>query len=553
MKKIKYLLVSLILVMCIGVWASNDATNTKLSIDCDKNSFAYNSSLTCDVNLTYSDTSVSNISFDYNTSDANLLLAFSKSNGRIDVSSGKVTVTMDNPLSSNTETKLSIAKVTVTAGASLKTGSYDINLTNVKANSDATLDLTNVKKSVSYVAQSDVEIDCTLESISINSVNLSNFAKTKYEYTGITSKERVISVDARLTNEKASVTGLGQALLMENKENAIELIVNVAPGSVYKCKKESKYILKVTYNKDYAGDTIATASTDNTISLLELYNGDEKLDFTFDSKKTSFNYKTDLEKITIKANLNDNKATFVSKYGPRDVSLNYGKNKVEIKVKAESGDTKTYTLNIEREDTRSSDNTLSSLSINGKEVTLEKDKYEYEIDITKETVKTEVNYKTTDDKATVKYQDIEFSEEEDNILLIEVTSEDNKKAEYKIKINLVEAPKHLLENITIKGYNFPFNKETKTYDLDITKETNELEITVSPKDNVDVVVVGNRDLKDNSTVTIQVTDDDGEKTYTMNMHKESDRIINIICYSVFGLGIVMFLASVIYATKKKKN
>ncbi len=56
-------------------------------------------------------------------------------------------------------------------------------------------------------------------------------------------------------------------------------------------------------------------------------------------------------------------SSLVSGYGTRTVNLNYGANKVQVKVKNSAGTTKTYTITITRKDNRSTVNTLSNLTV----------------------------------------------------------------------------------------------------------------------------------------------------------------------------------------------
>ncbi len=61
-------------------------------------------------------------------------------------------------------------------------------------------------------------------------------------------------------------------------------------------------------------------------------------------------------------------SSFVSGFGPRNASLNYGANAVQVKVKNSAGKVTTYTINVSRADGRSNVNTLSSLSVSAGEL-----------------------------------------------------------------------------------------------------------------------------------------------------------------------------------------
>ena len=86
--------------------------------------------------------------------------------------------------------------------------------------------------------------------------------------------------------------------------------------------------------------------------------------------------------------------------------------------------------------------------------------------------------------------------------------------------------------------------------MKLPDDVNELEISVIPT-NIDFEVLNNKNLKNGSKVEIKVTDSDGIHEYTINIEKES-MVLNIICYAVFGIGVVSLIGSIIYVIKKKK-
>ena len=91
--------------------------------------------------------------------------------------------------------------------------------------------------------------------------------------------------------------------------------------------------------------TIKISSTDADLSSLKI-NGESVSGFR--AKTYNYNIVVDgaAESVTIKATTNNDNASFVNDYGPREEKLEYGPNKIELKVQAESGDIKTSTLNI---------------------------------------------------------------------------------------------------------------------------------------------------------------------------------------------------------------
>ncbi len=100
-------------------------------------------------------------------------------------------------------------------------------------------------------------------------------------------------------------------------------------------------------------------SSDNNLSSITI----DGLGFNFESDITNYNVTTYDSKATIRANLSSNKATFVTGYEPRSVDLDYGNNIISLKVRAEDGSIKVYTININRYDTRNNDARLAKLSV----------------------------------------------------------------------------------------------------------------------------------------------------------------------------------------------
>ena len=96
-----------------------------------------------------------------------------------------------------------------------------------------------------------------------------------------------------------------------------------------------------------------------------------------------------------------------------------------------------------------------------------------------------------------------------------------------------------------------FNKNVNTYDLTIKDDVSSLKIKVLPENELATTILGNGNLKNGSKISIKVIDDGGEKEYIINIHKEGITL-NIICYSVFGVGVILFISSIMYYRKKRK-
>ena len=544
MKKVKILITTLILLVATSVKAEG---TVGFKVNCGKDELVIGETLTCDITAEYEGAGFDTVEFNY-SSNLNLSLTASGNLTLNDVSK-KVTITSPLLIEDEILSSTKLATVKVTTGNDAKAGTETITFSGIKFseknNASNVYNLSNLTKTITLVEGVKLSSDATLKSISIDNKVIEGFSTNKKQYD-IKVNTKDLFINAVSNSDKAIVTGLGKVHVDEGK--ALNRVIRVEAEDR---KTVNEYTLVITYEKP-----VDTRSADNSLKQLELYNGTEMLDFVFDNKKTSFDVAVDgiVEKVTIKPTLNDEKAKFVAKYGARDVKLNYGKNKVEIRVQAENEQIKTYTLNITREDNRSTDGTLSKLLVNEVSVPLEKDKYEYDVNLKYNVEETKIEATPANEKSKVEYKDIKLVDGVNPPVVIKVTAENGDKKEYKLNIKRLteEESKIELEKIEIVGYAFPFDKNTKTYNLDVKKEDESLNIVVVP-DTVQKEILGNKELVNNSTVIVRVTDDNGTETYTINVHKEEESSLAWLCYTVFGLGVATLLLSIIYAISRKKK
>lgn len=383
-----------------------------------------------------------------------------------------------------------------------------------------------------------------LSSIKIDNTLIEGFSKTKLEYTYKTSLKE-INVLATAEDSKATIQGNGKCVLRAGI-NVIPIKVTAENGSV----KTYKITVNSTQNLE----------SDNTLKSLELLNGDKKISFIFDPTKTEFdiNVDKDVEKVTLNGVLNSRKASFVDKYGNRTVTLKFGSNEVLIKVKAENDLVKTYKLNITKEDTRTDKALLNSLIVNDNMVSLKDNVFEYNVEVNNDVEKSIIKA-TPVEGAKVSFKDIDLKIG-DNTVLIKVTSEKGTVKDYKINIKrlTVEESKVAFEKIIVKDYDINFNKDKMIYELKLPEEVSKLTISLTPESNkVKGTVVGNLDLKDGSTIKINVEDSYGKYTYTINIVKEKVKLFGLVteeqlAYIVFALGLFCFILSIIKYINVKK-
>lgn len=121
-------------------------------------------------------------------------------------------------------------------------------------------------------------------------------------------------------------------------------------------------------NNDNSGGSGSGSGSSTTVASAKL----NSLSISSGSLSPAFNSSTKKYTATVESNVDSIKitataasgSTFVSGYGSRTVNLKYGSNTIQVKVKNSKGAVVTYTITVTRKDSRSSVNTLSSITLN---------------------------------------------------------------------------------------------------------------------------------------------------------------------------------------------
>lgn len=203
---------------------------------------------------------------------------------------------------------------------------------------------------------------------------------------------------------------------------------------------------------------IRIPSNVNTLSSLTI----SGIPFNFSEDNTNYQLETTETSVTISATAKDSKATVTGDIGTKN--LNYGGNNFSIKVTSESGDAKTYTINITRPDNRSKENYLTSFAFSNYNIDFTKDKTDYNITLEN------------------KISKLGICKNEDNTLCISLDS---------IKVS-----------------------DKSTY---IVKFNDKIIDTKNTNSNVGGINVGNNIL----SITV-VAENDGERVYTFNISRKNE-------------------------------
>lgn len=539
MKKVFYLLITIVLMLQINVFASEDE-GVELKLECESLNLSRGGTATCDlVVTTISTVSVNNVSLDIEN-DADLLIKYNKGQF-FDGNYNSGHLVLDS--SSNKTGNFKLGTITISVANEATYGKKMLTMKNILFTDSTTMSqyrVSNISKEISVLSDNN-----NLESISINGKELTGFRSDVLKYDLEVEDEKVNITAIAAESDIAKVSGTGEKKLEYGKNS---FIISVTSQS----GKEKIYALNINLKDD--------RSDVNTLKKLTI------VGVNFNFKSNTLNYKinveSDVSEIEIDSTLTDEKATYVEDFGNRKVDLEYGENNVLVKVKSERGTEKVYTLTINRADDRSDIAKLTFLQINNRVIELKDDIYQYSLILPYRQDKTLIDAKANEN-STLDYKNIDLKVG-DNELIIKVISEKETIQEYKINIKRLteEESKAILENIKVKDYELNFAPNLNTYNLEIDKNDEELEFDFISNDLEGIAynISGNKNLKNGSIIKINVKDDLGEYVYTINIIKKAEPklflgflSIDIISYIVFVVGTIIFVCSVIYVLKFKND
>lgn len=378
---------------------------------------------------------------------------------------------------------------------------------------------------------------------------------------------KTISVNDSCKNESATnVTGTGSVERCykfngsASKPEINDPIVTCAPGYVLEkeptvttdtCSKLSPGAIKIyglgTSSNNYiycrkvhTYNCVKKASaSDNTLKTLSIDNGTLSPAFASNVYSYKASVAANVSSIKISATLNDTNSKFADGFGPRAVTLKYGTNTIAIKVVSSSGDIKTYTLKITRQDNRSSENTLSSLSINTGVLspTFQSSITNYQVTVPESVSSITVSATKTDSSSSF-VSGYEPGTKSLNVgkntISIRVKSEAGSTRTYNIVVTrgssssgtTVPAKKPLLSSLSISAGNIAFDPNVLDYNVTVPYEIQNVVVSATQANASDqLLITGGSNLEvGTNTVLVKVTDASGnESVYTIHVvRKEED-------------------------------
>ncbi len=220
--------------------------------------------------------------------------------------------------------------------------------------------------------------------------------------------------------------------------------------------------------------------------------------------------------------------------GAGNKSLSYGSNTVTIKVTAQNGDEKTYTINITREsDTRSTDNNLKSLTFESFNITpiFSSSTTSYSVVVPYNVTTGDVVATTNNSKASVVISGNTDFEVGTNEITINVTAENGLVKTYTLsvireeEVVIEKSSDSSLKSLEIENQeiNPEFSADNTIYNLNVENDVTSLNVNaLANHDKATVSITGNTDLKEGiNSIIVKVTSESGSVTsYIINVNRK---------------------------------
>ena len=220
--------------------------------------------------------------------------------------------------------------------------------------------------------------------------------------------------------------------------------------------------------------------------------------------------------------------------------LNYGVNNFDIKVTAEDGTIKTYTIAVTRPDNRSDDSTLKSITLSDGNINFNRNTQNYNVDVTSGSVK--LTATANNSNAKVEYLNgstVSLNYGESKTIKIKVTSEKGTTLTYSVTLTRKDTRSNdsSLKNITLSDGNIDFNSNTKNYNVTVSAS----KVTLNAVKNNEYATVSypsgnsvNLEYGQTATLKVKVTAQNGMASiYTINLTRKDTRSSDNTLKSLF--------------------
>jgi len=312
------------------------------------------------------------------------------------------------------------------------------------------------------------------------------------------------------------------------------------------CSKKYNYKCIKAAGGNASGNKPSSSTSTGNAKLSSLTISTGSLSPNFSSSTYSYSATTSSDSVTIGATLQNGSASFISGYGPRTVNLNYGLNSIQIKTQ-DGNTTNTYTIRIKRSDSRSSNNTLSSLTVSSGSLspsfagltnayTVELEDGVDSVDINATLADSSSSFVSGFGPRTVKInqgftrETIKVKSQSGNVRVYTLTFATKGGVEQgeSGEGGANNPTKALLDSLELSAGTIDFEPNTFDYNISVPNDVTNISVRATAKENKDkVVVAGGDNLEEDklNEIAISVTSSDGEVTnvYTIYVtRKEED-------------------------------
>ena len=403
--------------------------------------------------------------------------------------------------------------VTGTGNVSLNYGNNTFNIT-VRSEAGTTRTYTiNVNRPDSRSTNNN------LSSLSVDIGNIS-FNKNTTSYN-LTTKKSSVNISATKEDSKATITGdIGNKSLSVGT-NTFRINVVAENGST------KTYTITIVRQSDESKPTNPTNPTtpsdnrnsNNNLSSLVVTN----TNIVFDKNTTVYNLTTTASSVYISAARETTTATISGDVGKQDLKI--GKNQFIIRVIAENGNKKVYTINITRESGRSTNNYLKSLTLSKGNINFKKATTTYNVNVDNNVDKVTIGADLEDSKSSFengfgpRVVNLSLG---NNTVYIKVRSESGQVRTYILYINRNDGrdSDSSLKDITLSSGKISFDKDTLEYKVTVEYNIDKMKIEATPNSAKSKVTInGNEDLSVGDNVfKISVEAENGKVTvYTITV------------------------------------
>lgn len=291
-------------------------------------------------------------------------------------------------------------------------------------------------------------------------------------------------------------------------ENIVSIVVKG------KSEKTKTYTIAVTREKD----------TDNTLKTLNLTNCNLSPKFTSEINTYSCTVENNITSTTISAESTSSVATVI---GTGKTKLNIGKNKVSLKVIAQNGEEKIYTVEVTRK--LNSDSTLKALSVTGYEISPEfkSNKTDYSLTVPNTVTNVEVNATKNNSKSSFKILKNDSLVVGDNLIKVVVTAEDKSTKTYTITVTREKDPINTLSSLNLTNCTMSpdFSTDVTNYSCIVENSVTSTIVSATPTSSVATIEgTGERNLVvGKNAITVDVTSQSGnKKLYTVEVTRKAN-------------------------------